>query len=170
MTEAEAAVPPARSRSYSWDDPAPIALASRELPGLEVLQAMIDGRLPAPPIARTLGIELVEVAPGRAVFEVEPGEHHCNPLGGVHGGLALTLVDSATGCALQTTLPAGVAYTTLETKANLVRTITPETGLVRCTGETLHVGRSTATAEARVVDAAGRLLAHGSSTLIILGR
>jgi uncharacterized protein (TIGR00369 family) len=157
-----------RVRTYAWDDPAVAVAGLPGRSGLEFLRAIVDGALPPPPIARTLGLALVEIDEGRAVFAFEPQEFHYNPIGSVHGGLALTMIDSATGCAVQSLLPAGVGYTTLETKANFVRAITQEAGVVRCTAETVHVGRSTATAEARVVDADGRLLAHGSSTLIIL--
>ena len=135
--------------------------------GIEFLRALVDGTLPPPPIARTLGIALVEVDEGRAVFAFEPQEFHYNPIGAVHGGLALTLIDSATGCAVQSLLPAGVGYTTLETKANFIRAITVDAGIVRCTAEAVHVGRTTATAQARVEDGEGRLLAHGTSTLLI---
>ena len=131
------------------------------------LQAMMDGRLPPPPIAETFGFVLAEIAEGRAVFEGQPSEFVLNPLGVVHGGFALTLIDSATGCAVQTMLDGGAGYTTLETKANFVRTILPDTGTLRCIGKTVHVGRSTATAEARLEDAAGRLYAHGTRTLIV---
>ena len=131
------------------------------------LQAMMDGRLPPPPIAMTFGFVLAEIAEGRAVFEGQPSEFVLNPLGVVHGGFALTLIDSATGCAVQTMLDGGAGYTTLETKANFVRTILPDAGTLRCIGKTVHVGRSTATAEARLEDAAGRLYAHGTSTLLV---
>ena len=131
------------------------------------LQAMMDGRLPPPPIAMTFGFVLAEIAEGRAVFEGQPSEFVLNPLGVVHGGFALTLIDSATGCAVQTMLGGGAGYTTLETKANFVRTILPDAGILRCIGKTVHVGRSTATAEARLEDAAGRLYAHGTSTLLV---
>jgi uncharacterized protein (TIGR00369 family) len=163
-----ATAPEGRVRMYSWDDPAETAAVARERSGLEFLRAFVDGSLPPPPIAQTLGMALIEVAEGRAVFAFEPQEFHYNPIGAVHGGLALTLIDSATGCAVQSLLPAGVGYATLETKANFVRAITVGAGLVRCTAESMHVGRSTATAQARVEDESGRLLAHGTSTLLIL--
>jgi uncharacterized protein (TIGR00369 family) len=136
--------------------------------GLEFLQAMIDGTLPSPTMARSLGFRLVEVEEGRAVFEGEPGPGLLNPLGSVHGGLALTLIDSAAGCAVHTTLPAGIGYTTVETKVNFTRPIAPDGGTVRCEGRIVSRGRRIATAEARLVDAGGKLLAHGSSTLMIL--
>ena len=139
----------------------------RAMSGLESLLAMIAGDLPAPPISRTLGILLVEAEPGRAVFEAEPGPEHLNPLGGIHGGLALTLIDSACGCALHSELEAGIGYTTVETKANFVRPV-PAHGAVRCEGRVLSRGRQIATAEAFLRTSDGKLLAHGTSTLIIL--
>ena len=147
-------------------------LASAEdiagLSGLEFLQAMVDGRLPAPPMAGTLGFRLVAVEDGKAVFEGEPGPGLLNPLGSVHGGLALTLIDSAAGCAVHSTLPAGTGYTTVETKVNFTRPIAPDGGTVRCEGRVVSRGRRIATAEARLVDSGGKLLAHGTSTLMIL--
>ena len=138
------------------------------LSGLEFLKAMIDGRLPAPAMAGTLGFRLVDVADGKAVFEGEPWPGLLNPLGIVHGGWALTLIDSATGCAVHTTLPAGIGYTTVETKVNFSRPIAPGGGIVRCEGRVVTRGRRIATAEARLLDAKGKILAHGSSTLMIL--
>jgi uncharacterized protein (TIGR00369 family) len=108
------------------------------------------------------------VGEGEAVFEVEPAEFHYNPIGVVHGGLALALLDSAMGCAVHTTVPAGMAYTTLEVKANFVRPLTLATGLVRCHGSVVHRGRTIATAEGRVEDVAGKLYAHGTSTLLLI--
>jgi uncharacterized protein (TIGR00369 family) len=156
-----------RARTFTWHDPDATATAAGARSGLEFLRALVDGELPAPPIARTLDLALVEVDEGRAVFAFRPQEFHYNPIGAVHGGLALTLIDSATGCAVQSLLPAGAGYTTLETKANFVRPITVDSGEVRCTAEAVHVGRSTATAQARVEDEQGRLLAHGTSTLLL---
>ena len=156
-----------RVRTYSWHDPSVIAAHAIGRSGLEFLRAYLDGTIPPAPIAQTLGMALVEVDEGRAVFAFEPQEYHYNPIGAVHGGLALTLIDSATGCAVQSRLPAGVGYTTLETKANFIRAITHDAGVVRCTADAVHVGRTTATAQARVEDSQGRLLAHGTSTLLI---
>jgi uncharacterized protein (TIGR00369 family) len=137
--------------------------------GLQILQALIDGRLPAPPIAQTLSFWLVEVGDGLAVFEGETGLHLLNPLGIVHGGWALTLIDSATGCAGHTLLPPGVGYTSVETKANFTRPIKQDTGRVRAEGRVVSRGRQIMTAEARILDADNRLLAHGTSTLMVLG-
>ena len=147
-------------------------LASAEdlqsLGGLELLRRMIDGRIPGPTIARTLGFRLAEVGDGLAVFEMEAGPHLLNPLGSVHGGVALTLIDSAAGCALHSALPAGTSYTTVETKVNFSRPISPDAGKVRCEGTLLTHGRQIATAEARLLSANGKILAHGTSTLMIL--
>jgi uncharacterized protein (TIGR00369 family) len=158
----------ARRRAYGWQDPVATAAGADGRTGLEFLRAIAAGELPPPPIALTLGLSLAEVAEGRAVFTLEPAEFHYNPLGTVHGGVALTLIDSANGCAVQTLLPRGAGYTTLETKANFVRAVTVDSGLLRCTAEAVHVGRSTATAQARVEDEGGRLLAHGTSTMLVL--
>ena len=149
----------------------PLALAGRglELAGLDYIRAIFSGELPPPPIAVLLGFRGVEAGPGSAVFELEPGPQHYNPIGSVHGGVALTLLDSAMGCAVHTLLEAGVRYTTLEVKTNFVRPITAETGLVRCEGKILHAGARVATAEGRIVDVADKLLAHGTLTCLILG-
>ena len=151
-------------RSYGVVDPAEVA----GLSGREMLEGMISGRFPAAPIAATLGVLLAEVGDGTAVFEGRPGPHLLNPLGSVHGGWALTLIDSAAGCALHTELPPGTGYTTVETKVNFTRPIASDGGTVRCEGIVLSRGRQIATAEARLVSAEGKLLAHGTSTLIIL--
>jgi uncharacterized protein (TIGR00369 family) len=137
------------------------------LSGLEMLRAMIAGALPAAPIAEPLNFRLVEVEKGRAVFEGTPSASLLNPLGAVHGGWALTLIDSACGCAVHTELEAGMGYTTVETKVNFTRPIDPDGGPVRCEGRVLSRGRTIATAEAYLRSAEGKLLAHGTSTLII---
>ena len=136
--------------------------------GLELMQLMASGELPPPPIAQTLGFRLVEAQRGHAVFECEPAEYHYNPIGVVHAGLAMTLMDSAMGLAFVTTLDEPVGWTTLEVKSNFTRALTIETGLVRCTGSVIHLGRRVATPEARIEDVQGRLYAHGTSTILIL--
>ncbi|HUQ24781.1 MAG TPA: PaaI family thioesterase, partial [Burkholderiales bacterium] len=138
-----------RSLSVSWQDPKQLAQAARSMAGIEFLRGIRDRTLPAPPIAVLLGFDLIEVELGHAVFEITPGERHYNPIGVVHGGLAMTLLDSCMGCAVQTHMPAGSGYTTLEAKTNLVRAITSETGKLRAIGRTLHVGKRMATAEGR---------------------
>ena len=119
------------------------------------MQMMVAGELPPPPIAETLGFRLVEASRGHAVFECEPAEFHYNPIGIVHAGLAMTLMDSAMGLAFVTTIEAGVGWTTLELKANFTRALTADTGVVRCVGSVVHPGRRVATTEARIEDAAG---------------
>jgi len=136
--------------------------------GLAFLSAIVDGRLPAPPITETLGFRLAEVAPGFALFTMTPAFKHYNPIGVVHGGVAATLLDSCMSCALQTNLAAGSAYTTLEFKVNLVRPITDKTGPIRAEGRSLHIGRRSGTAEGRIIDAGGSLLAHATTTCLIL--
>jgi len=150
--------------AYAVADPAEI----RGMSGREFLQAMIDGKLPPPAIAETMSFRLVEVGDGFAVFEGDSGPHLLNPLGTVHGGWALTLIDSAAGCAAHTLIPAGVSYTTIETKANFSRPISHDTGIVRAEGRVVGRGRRIISCEARVVDLKGRLLAHGTSTLMVL--
>lgn len=140
------------------------------LTGRALLEAIIAGRLPQAPISRTMSFWLVEVGDGTAVFEGEPGDALLNPVGGVHGGWALTLIDSATGCAGQSRLPAGVGYTTVETKANFSRPITRDTGRVRCAARVISQGRTIISCDAEVTDKAGKVLAHGTSTLIVLGQ
>jgi len=152
----------------SGTDPHALAARGRELSGMDYVRSIFAGELPPPPIATLMGFRGVEAEPGRAVFEILPGDEHYNPIGSVHGGVALTLLDSAMGCAVHTLLEAGVGYATLEVKANFVRPITSETGLVRCEGTVLHAGSRVATAEGRVVDAAGTLLAHGTTTCLII--
>lgn len=156
-----------RTRTITWDDPVPAATAGAALSGLDHLRAMRDGRLPRAPIMELLGFWPAEIEEGRVVFASRPEEYHYNPIGVVHGGFAATLLDSAMGCAVHTTLPAGIGYTTLEVKVNYVRALTRETGEVRCEGRVIHAGKRTATAEGRLVDASGRLYAHGTTTCLI---
>jgi len=158
----------ARSRTVSWEDPLAVVKAAPGLSGLELMRALVEGRLPPPPIALTLGFRLAEAGEGSAVFVGEPGEHLYNPIGSVHGGWAMTLLDSAMGCAVHTTLAAGERYTSLEVKVNFVRPITADTGTVRCEGSVVHRGGTIATAEGRLIaEATGKLLAHGTTTCII---
>ena len=144
-------------------------LTTKEMTGLEHLQAMQRGEMPPAPIALLLGFEPVEVEEGRVVFAATPKHEHYNPIGSVHGGFAATLLDSAMGCAVQTTLPAGAGYTTLELSVNFVRAMTAETGPVRVEGKLIHGGRRMATAEGRIVSVSdGRLIAHGTTTCLVM--
>lgn len=140
----------------------------QSLSGKALLERMIAGQQPQAPIGQTLSFWLVEVGDGVAVFEGEPSAALLNPLGTVHGGWALTLIDSAAGCACHTLLAAGVGYTTIETKVNFCRAILPDAGPVRAEGRVIHQGKTIMTAEAKVLDTQGRLLAHGTSTLMVL--
>jgi uncharacterized protein (TIGR00369 family) len=156
-----------RTRTYSWDSPDANAAAAHEGSGLEFLQAMLDGRLPRPPMARTLDFGLAEVREGEAVFVSTPAEFHYNPIGTVHGGFFGALLDTAMGCSVHTTLRPGEGYTTLEYKVNLVRPMTSAVGEVRCEGWVVHRGSRVATAEGRIVDGRGKVYAHGSTTCMI---
>jgi uncharacterized protein (TIGR00369 family) len=172
VAEAFAAASPetSRSRTLIWQDPVATAAAGATMTGLEYMTAIISGELPPPPIAVTMRLRPVELAEGRVVFEGEPGEEHYNPIGVVHGGYAATLLDSALGCAVHTTLPAGVGYTSLGLEAKFVRPISRDTGRVLCEASVLYRGRKQATAEAKLSAAeSGKLLAHGVATCMILG-
>lgn len=138
-----------------------------EYSGLELLQRIVEGKYPAPPISAVLNFALTEVADGRAVFRGVPNANHLNPLGGVHGGWAATIMDSALACSVQTTLRIGEAYTTAEFKVNLTRPITPGTGEVVCEGRVVHRGRTLAVSEATLKDKDGKLLAFGTETCSI---
>jgi uncharacterized protein (TIGR00369 family) len=163
-------VPAPRSRTTSWHDPQDVIAGMAGLDGLEALRRMVDGEIPYPPIADTIGMRIVEAEHGRVVWEAEPGEHLYNPIGTVHAGFATTLLDSAMGTAFVSTAEAGTRWTTLELKANFTRSITADTGVVRCVGTVVHRGRTVVTTEAKVEDAEERLLAHATSTILVLGR
>ena len=137
------------------------------LSGLQVMLKMLAGELPYPHIAATLDFGLVEVAPGRAVFQGAPQLKHYNPLGTVHGGWYATLLDSALGCAVHTTVPAGYGYTTAELGVNIVRAASARTGPLRAIGQVIHSGRQLATAEARIVGPDGKLYAHATTTCLV---
>jgi len=139
-----------------------------QLSGREILQAIIDGRLPQPPISQTMTFWLVEVGDGFAVFEGEPGDHLLNPMGTVHGGWAMTLIDSAAGCAGYSLAPVGAGFRTVETKANLSRPITSDSGRVRAEARVVSHTRQIISTEARVTGRDGRVLAHGTSTLMVI--
>ena len=139
----------------------------KDMSGLEFVQGLADGTLPLNTLARTLGYDVSEAANGRVVVVAEPGDMHLNPAGTVHGGFAATLLDSCMGLAVQSTLEKGVEQTTLEFKISLVRPITPETGAIRAEGVVLRRGRRVGTAEGRITDGKGRLLAHGTTTCLI---
>ena len=142
----------------------------KEMSGLEFVQGLVDGTLPLNMIARTLAYDVSEMVSGRVVVTAEPSDILLNPAGTVHGGFAATLLDSCMGLAVQSTLEKGFGSTTLEFKISLVRPITPETGEIRAEGVVLNRGRRVGTAEGRITDSKGRLLAHGTTTCLIFER
>ncbi|MEO1266184.1 MAG: PaaI family thioesterase [Pseudomonadota bacterium] len=136
--------------------------------GLAFLQAIASGALPQPPICETVGFALVEAREGFVAFEGEPLPAHFNPIGSIHGGYAATLLDSCMACAVQTTVPQGSIYTTLEIKVHYTRAIQPGVGRLRAEGTVIHAGRTTGTSEGKLVDETGRIYAHGTTTCLIM--
>ena len=158
-----------RTRTYSWSDPLATAEVLRDMPGLDAIRMVAAGELPPPPIAELLGMTITLVERGRVIFALEPAEWMYNPIGSVHGGIAATILDSSLGCAVHTTLDAGVRYTTSDLQVRYVRAIGAETGRVLAESNVVHTGRRLATAEGRLyVEASGRLLAHASTSCLIL--
>jgi uncharacterized protein (TIGR00369 family) len=156
-----------RVRTYTWDDPGISAAAMAHRSGLEILRAMGTGEIPPPPMMHTLGMAGIEVDGGKVVFRLEPQEFHYNPLGTMHGGVLATLLDSAAGCAVHTTLPAGTAYTSLDLTVKYLRPVTVRSGTLRCEGTVLSRGSRTALAQAQVFDERDRLVAHATSSCLI---
>jgi uncharacterized protein (TIGR00369 family) len=156
-----------RSRTFTWTDPATHAGLLPHRSGLELLRAMAAGELPPPPVMDLIDLSGMEVEEGSVTFCLEPQEFHYNPLGTVHGGVISTLLDSAAACSVHSTLPAGVAYTSLDLNVKFLRAVTISSGRLRCTGAVLQRGRRTAYAEARMTDAAGRLVAHATSSCLL---
>ena len=153
-----------RTRTFSWSDPALTAAQLGRRSGLDMLRAMAAGELPAPPVMDLLGVERLEVDEGRVAVAMTPQEFHYNPLGTVHGGILATLLDTAAGCAVHSTLPAGIGYTSLDLVSRFLRPVTVASGALRCEGTVLSRGRTTALAEARLTDGKGRLVAHATSS------
>lgn len=158
---------PARSLVVEWDDPAPAAAEIPDLAGLEYVRGLADGTYPPAPIAKLMGFTLTEVEAGRVVFECDPGEQHYNPIGTVHGGLACTLLDSAIGCAAQTTLQQGRGYTSIDISVSYLRPIVAASGPLRCEGVVTKPGSRVAFGEGRLFDGAGRLVATATSSLLV---
>jgi uncharacterized protein (TIGR00369 family) len=158
-----------RSRTFSWSDPADLAAVGREMAGIEAMRAVMDGRLPKPPIADLIDASLIAIGEGTSTFALEPAEWMYNPIGFVHGGIAATLLDSCMGCAVHTLLPAGVGYSTTDLQIRFVRGLTDTTGRVLATGRVLHPGRRLMTVEGTLTTEDGdRLMAHGTSACIVL--
>ena len=159
-----------RTRTFTWRDPLLSAAAAEGRTGLEFLRAIIAGKVPPPPIAMALDFTLVDASDGYARFEGNAAEFHYNPIGVVHGGLACTLLDSAMGCAVMSTLDARNAYTTVQLNVNLTRAITRDTGRLIAEARVVHRGGRIATADGRLQDSAGKLLAHATTTCMIFPR
>lgn len=170
MSEASAATvtPAGRTRTVTWEDPLIGAGAAMTMSGLDYLQAIGSGEIPPPPIALLLGMEAPTVEPGRAVFALEPGEHLYNPIGSVHGGVLATLLDSALGCAIHSTLLSGVGYTTVDLNVTFLRPVSKDSGRLECQAEVVHSGRKIATARAQVTDVTGRVYATATTTCLVL--
>ena len=162
------AVAPARHRVIAWHDPADLRRRLEGLTGLDALHRFASGQLPPPPVAELVGLEPTFVSPGLVVFAYEPREEHYNPLGTVHGGIVATVLDTAMGCAVQSELAAGVAYTTVELKTSFVGPVTLASGRLRAEGRLVHRGSRIATAEARLADGGGKLYAHATSTCLVV--
>ncbi|MER6199929.1 PaaI family thioesterase [Streptomyces sp. NPDC001586] len=157
-----------RSRTHTWLPRPELTPQILGMSGLEILQASLKGELPGASIMSTMGFRLTDAGEGFTVFEGDPGDHLLNPMGTVHGGFLATLLDSALGSAVMTRLPAGTMYTTVQLGVHMIRPVLADTPTLRCEGTTLHVGRTTATAEARITGADGKLYAHGTTTCAIL--
>lgn len=157
-----------RERSYSWEDPTALARAGTQMSGLEYLRAIQAGDLPHPPVCTTIGFRFVGFDEGHAVMELEPGEHQYNPIGTVHGGVIVTLLDSVAGSAVHTTLPPGVGYTTIGITTSFLRAVRGDTGTLRAEGRLIRAGRRVALAEADLTDADGNLYAHATSNCLIV--
>ena len=159
-----------KSRLVEWNDPRSSLAAAEGVSGLEYLRGVLGGEFPPPPMALLMRLQILEVESGRVVFGGTPGEEHYNPHGTVHGGWPCTIFDTALGCAVHSTLPAGIGYTTLELHVNFVRPLTLQSGAIRCEANVLHLGKRVATAEAKMRDAAGTLMAHATTTCLIMPR
>jgi uncharacterized protein (TIGR00369 family) len=164
MTDTQQA---SRSRTFSWSDPALTAARVGSTSGLEMLRAMRDGEIPPPPILQLVGGTGFEVEEGKVTVFMPAQEFHYNPLGTVHGGIIATLLDTAAGCTVHSTLPAGVGYTSLDLMTRFIKPVTVASGLLRCEGAIINRGRRTAAAESRLLDERGTLLAHATSTCLI---
>ncbi|OPY82225.1 MAG: Thioesterase superfamily protein [Syntrophorhabdus sp. PtaU1.Bin153] len=156
-----------RTRTVTWTDPAICMEEAGRMSGLDYMRAMKDGEVASPPICGLIDFKVTQVEPGLVVFEITPAEYHYNPFGAVHGGIASLVLDSAMACAVHSMLPKGIGYTSLEVKVNFIRPITIETGPLICEGRAIHVGKRTATAEAKLTDKEGKVYAHGLTTCMI---
>lgn len=157
-----------RSKTVHWYDPMVTAAAGQPLSGVDFIRAIRDGAIPPPPIAMLFGMQIREVEVGRVVFECEPDESAYNPIGVVHGGLVCTLSDTVAGCAVHTTLDAGVAYTSIDINVSYLRPVTKDSGVLRATGHITKPGRRIAYCSAEIVDQAGKVVATASSSCLVM--
>jgi uncharacterized protein (TIGR00369 family) len=160
-------VDPTRTLWASWDSIADVAKRAPSLSGLELLQAIFRGELPSPPIHHVLGIVGAKVEEGSVAFSMVPGEMHYNPMGVVHGGVLSLMLDSSVGCSVLSMLPAGTSYTTVDLHVTMTRAVTAASGELRAEGRVLHMGRRVATAEGKLTDAKGRLVATAVTTCFL---
>jgi len=158
---------PQRSKTITWHDPGPSTAKGLSMAGLDYLQAMADGRLPQPPISGLMDFAITEAENGRVVFTCRPDESAYNPIGAIHGGLICTLLDSVTGCAVHSTLPAGKGYTTIEIKVNYLKAVRLTSGLLTATGTLVKAGSRVGFSEGVVTDASGAVVATATSTLLV---
>jgi uncharacterized protein (TIGR00369 family) len=164
----DAGVGAAQARLVTWRDPVTTQTTAASMPGLSFWRAVADGHLPPPPITELLRMRVVEVEDGRVAFDFTPDASMYNPLGMVHGGALCILLDTATGCALHTTLPEGVSYTSVEIKVNYLKPVTVDSGTLTAVGTVVKAGSRIGFAEAEVTDASGKLIATATSTLLVI--
>jgi uncharacterized protein (TIGR00369 family) len=158
-----------RSRTVEWQEPGPVTRAAMAMSGLEAMQAIRDGRLPPPPLAKLIGFRMAEVEPGRIVMELAPEQSLENTVGLLHGAVAAALLDTAMGCAVSTRLPAGQGSVTLDLKLTYLRPLSVRSGLIRAEGRVVKLGRQTSYAEGFVHDGGGKLAVHGTATFSMIG-
>ncbi len=157
-----------RARTFTWEQPGTHIAEVIGLDGLQQLQAMVDGKVPRPPIMDLMDFEGFEAELGRVVVTMHAQEFHYNPLGGVHGGVIATLLDTAAACSVHSTLKVGELYTSLDLTTKFLRPVTVDSGLLRCEGRVINRGRRTALAQAELTDHAGKLVAHATSSCLIM--
>jgi uncharacterized protein (TIGR00369 family) len=167
MSRESERTPVDRSRTVTWEDPLVGAALAKTMSGLEYIQGLLDGSIPEPPIMNLMNMRPVAVEVGRVTFTCDPNESHYNPIGTVHGGLVCTLLDSVLGCAVQTTLPRGQGYTSLEIKISYLRPVMADTGQLTAVGIATKPGSRAAFADGTVHDSNGKLIATASSTLLV---
>ncbi|AJQ96240.1 PaaI family thioesterase [Gynuella sunshinyii] len=156
-----------RNRTFTWEDPAQSAQKASQMSGLEYLSAISREEIPMPPVMKLLGVEVLLVNENGVSLEFVPKEYHYNTIGGVHGGIYSTLLDSVISCAVHATLEKGIGYSTIDLKVNFIRPMTIETGLVSCLGNVVNSGRRLAFAEGKIIDQANKLLATATGTCMI---